>query len=69
MTKETENTEMKIVCPYCRYDHEKELNDEPDAWISEDGPYETECRCGNSFWVSTNFVYLFSTYKKREESK
>jgi hypothetical protein len=56
--------EMKIICPYCGYDHERELQDELDAWVSDE-PYETECVCGEEFIVHTHVSYYFSTFKTK----
>lgn len=56
-------TEFKIICPYCGYDHEKEIQENMDAWISEE-PYETECVCGKWFIVHTHVTYSFTTTKK-----
>jgi hypothetical protein len=55
-------TEMRIICPYCGYDHKKELEDELDAWLSDE-PYETECVCGKEIVVHTHVSYAFTAHK------
>jgi hypothetical protein len=55
-------TEMKIICPYCGYDHEQELAQELDAWVSEE-PYQTECVCEKNITVHTHVTYSFSVTK------
>jgi hypothetical protein len=55
-------TEMKIICPYCGYDHEKELRECTDEYVS-DNPYETECKCGKTIVVHTHIIYAFTANK------
>jgi ribosomal protein L32 len=61
----TEFTQMKIVCPFCGYDHEDEVWSDTDTWAS-DVPYETEClKCNKNFIVHTTVLYCFSTYRPK----
>lgn len=57
---------VKIICPYCGYDHETELREEPDAWIGDE-PYETVCKCGKRFVIHTIITYSFVTGKLNQE--
>lgn len=60
-------TEMKIVCPYCGYDHEKELREELDEWVSDES-YETECVCGENIIVHTHITYAFTANKPNQRT-
>lgn len=54
--------EMKIICPYCGYDHEDDVRDYLDQFISEE-PYETQCICGKTILVHTFVTYSFTASK------
>lgn len=57
---------MNLICPFCQHDHLEEVENEPDAWVSYEGPYETECAgCEEPFIVHTHIAYTFETFKKR----
>lgn len=56
--------EISLVCPHCGYDHKSEVNEAPDAWISEGERYNTEClECSTEFTVHTHVTYSFTTTK------
>ena len=53
---------MNLICPYCNHDHVEEVQEDPDTWISAEGPYETECAaCFKEFVVHTIATYEFVT--------